>query len=219
MALVVVPVGVSMDVSVVITTAVREPQAMSSPFEQAVARFQEAHDQDPRMLGKERWSVRYHRRLLAWVLTLDPDASEPLRLAAHCQHIQRWTRPRGDYPEGRSGYKRWRADLARFHADQAEAVLRQVGYDSVTVSAVRRLLLKKGLTTDAEVQLFEDAVCLTFLENELDDFATKHDEDKLVSILRKTWKKMSPGGQAAALDLAAQLSGGARALVERALSG
>ena len=190
---------------------------MSERFERAVAQFRAAHEADPRSLGDERWSVRYHRRLVAWVDQLDPDASEALRLAAHCQHIRRWTRPRSDYPEGRGGYKRWRSDLARFHGDEAEAVLRDVGYDDDVIARVRDLLLKKGLKVDHEVQLFEDAICLTFLENEYEDFAAKHDEDKLVTILRKTWKKMSPQGHAVALRLAGQLSEDARALVVRAV--
>lgn len=192
---------------------------MSPAFERAVARFQQAHEEDPRTLGGERWSVRYHRRLVAWVLSLDPAASEPLRLAAHCQHIRRWTRPRSDYPAGRGGYKRWRSDLARFHGDEAEVVLRDVGYGDEIIARVRDLILKKGLKTDAEVQLFEDAICLTFVENELEDFATKHDEDKLLVILQKTWKKMSPQGHAAALELVGELSEDARALVERAVAG
>jgi len=171
------------------------------------------------MLGDERWSVRYHRRLVAWVERLDPHASEALRLAAHCQHIRRWTRPRSDYPPGLGGYKRWRSDLARFHGDRAEEVLRDVGYDDGLVKRVRALLLKKGLGADPEVQRFEDAICLTFLENEYEAFAAKHDEDALLRILRKTWKKMSPRGQAAALDLAGELSERARSLVERAVAG
>ena len=203
----------------VAATFVRDASSMSSRFERAVARFQRVHREDPRTLGDERWSVRYHRRLADWVVTLDPDASEPLRLASHCQHIRRWTRPRSDYPAGRAGYKNWRRDLARFHGDEAAAILRDVGYDDEVIERVRELLLKRSLKADREVQLFEDAICLTFLENEYESFATKHDEDKLVTILQKTWKKMSSQGHAAALELAGQLSDDARRLVERAVAG
>ena len=98
-------------------------------------------------------------------------------------------------------------------------ILRDAGYGDDVIERVRELLVKKGLKTDPEVQLFEDAICLTFLENEYEAFATKHDEDKLVTILRKTYQKMSPRGRAAALELAGQLSDDARALVERAVAG
>jgi tRNAThr (cytosine32-N3)-methyltransferase len=43
-----------------------------------------------------------------------------------------------------------------------------------------------------------------FLENEIHDFAAQHAEyprEKFVDILRKTWRKMSPGAQQAALAL------------------
>jgi hypothetical protein len=40
--------------------------------------------------------------------------------------------------------------------------------------------------------LLEDIVCLVFLEHYLEDFASRHEEDKVVEILRKTLKKMSP---------------------------
>ncbi len=54
-----------------------------------------------------------------------------------------------------------------------------------------------------------------FLENDLAAFAGRHADDKVVEILRKTWKKMSPGGRAAALAL--DLPPAARALVEKAV--
>ena len=85
-----------------------------------------------------------------------------------------------------------------------------------TVGRVQQLLLKSRLKVDPEVQLLEDVACLVFLESYFADFARKHDEDKILRILRKTWKKMSPRGHEAALAL--ELSPDARALVERALS-
>jgi len=54
-----------------------------------------------------------------------------------------------------------------------------------------------------------------FLENYFAGFAQKHDQDTLVRILRKTWKKMSAKGHEAALGL--ELSPQLRAIVEKAL--
>ncbi len=191
-----------------------------SPIEDAVRRFEERHRRDPRPApGHARtYSKHYHERLAAWVARLAPNASEPLRLAAACQHIGRWELPRAEFPEGLAGYKRWRSELARRHAAEAEEILRAVGYGQDVVDRVRALLLKKGLKADAEVQLFEDAICLTFLENELEDFAEKHDEPKLAGILAKTWAKMSPAGHGAALELCATLPEGVRAVVLRAVA-
>jgi uncharacterized protein DUF4202 len=190
-------------------------------FDAAAARFEAAHRDDPRTVTRgsvsEPWSVVYHARLASWVDRLAPDASEALRLAARCQHLRRWTIPRESFKEGAAGYKRWRTTLARQHADDAGRVLREAGYDDDVIARVRDLLVKKGLGSDPEVQRFEDAICLTFLENELQAFSAKHAEPKLVDILQKTWKKMSPAGHAAALDLVATLPPPLRALCERAL--
>ncbi|MEO6995600.1 MAG: DUF4202 family protein, partial [Lacunisphaera sp.] len=43
-----------------------------------------------------------------------------------------------------------------------------------------------------------------FLENEIEDFAAQHAEypaEKFVEIIKKTWRKMSPAAQQAALGL------------------
>ncbi len=47
----------------------------------------------------------------------------------------------------------------------------------------------------------EDALCLVFLESQFPDFRVKTSEEKMVSIIRKTWAKMSAEGQKAALNL------------------
>jgi Domain of unknown function (DUF4202) len=154
-------------------------------------------------------------RLSAWVDRLDPNASEALRLAARCQHIRRWELARSSFSNDRIGYLKWRTELARFHAETAARLLEAAGYDAVTIDAVRRINVKQGLHSNPDTQTMEDALCLTFLEHEFEAFAEKHSDEKLVNILQKTWKKMSPRGQSAAEKLA--LSSRARALLARAL--
>ena len=192
-----------------------------SRYDAAVARFDAVHREDPRAVdvagSAVPVSIRYHQRMAAWLDELDPDASEALRLAVRCQHLRRWAVPRQDYPAGGAGYKRWRVALALRHADEAEVMLRDVGYGDDVVERVRALLLKKGLRHDPEVQLLEDVACLVFLETELAAFAPRHDDAKLVDILRKTWGKMSPRGHAAAMALAARLPPDLAALVGRAI--
>ena len=192
----------------------------SDRFQKAVERFDAANREDPnRELSEgveQAKELLYARRMSACLDRFGPDAPEPVRLAARCQHIRRWTIPRTDYPEGRNGYRRWRTDLAWFHAWTAAAILREVGYDDTTVVRVEALLRKERLKTDPDVQLLEDVICLVFLEHYLSDFVPKHDEEKLLSVLRKTWPKMSDDGREAALEL--NLSAELRALIERALS-
>ncbi len=155
-------------------------------------------------------------RLANVIARLEPNASEALRLAAHCQHLERWKIARTEFPEGRAGYLQWRTRLARFHAERARQVLTEVGYDSETIRAVETILTKQHLRSNPDSQTMEDALCLVFLEHELDAFMVKYpDEAKAVEILQKTWKKMSDRAHDAALAL--PLSDAAKRLVGRAL--
>lgn len=194
-----------------------------SRFDAALERFEAAHREDPRTVvvdGVELpWSVHYHARLREWVARLDPHASEAVRLAAACQHVRRWEVPRTDYEQGRSGYKRWRSDLSLRHAAFAREVLEEVGYDEETIGRVETLLRKLGLGRDAEVQLFEDAICMVFFENEYESLAAKHSDEKVVEILRRTWAKMSESGRREALGLAVRLPERGRRLLAVATEG
>jgi len=171
-------------------------------FETAIARFDALNAEDPRRDGGEPTELLYARRMTAWLERLSPDASEELRLAVRAQHLGRWRLPRDRFPEGRAGYKRWRSECARMHADLAAGILAEVGYDGRLIDRVRDLLSKKRLADDPEVQTLEDVACLVFLEHTFADFARKQERDKLVDIVRKTWAKMSGRGRAAAAALA-----------------
>jgi hypothetical protein len=158
----------------------------------------------------------YARRMSAWLERVAPDASEPLRLAARAQHIRRWEIPRDSYPMTRAGYHQWRTRLGQFHAQVAGEILHEVGYDDATIARVRSLIRKEHLKQDPDAQTLEDVICLVFLESYLADFAKQHDDQKVIGILRKTWRKMSPRGHQFAISL--PLAPEARSLVERALA-
>jgi hypothetical protein len=158
----------------------------------------------------------YAQRMTTWLDRFAPDASEALRLAARCQHIRRWMMPRSHYPMDRRGYLQWRTALAKFHADTAADILREVGYGEALICRVQSLLRKEGLKRDPEVQCLEDVICLVFLESYCADFATHHNTAKMLPIIRKTWEKMSPHGREVArtLDLPQEV----HRLVEAALA-
>jgi hypothetical protein len=201
------------------TAATSQDASLSDRFTRAARAFDEANNLDPNRvvdagIPRPRELVDAER-LSRWIERLAPDASEALRLAARCQHIRRWEIPRSTYPEGRIGYLEWRKALSRFHAQTAAEILRSAGYDDATVERVRFINEKKSLKADADVQTMEDALCLVFLEYEIEEFATKHAEDKLIDILQKTWRKMSDRGHTEALAL--PLSAGVLGLVKRAL--
>lgn len=191
------------------------------PFDRACTAFDQLNSTDPVrevVNGVARPRTLVHAdRLSDWVSRLDPNASEPLRLAARCQHLERWRIPRTELPPGRVGYLRWRTELSRFHAERAEAVLRDSGYQDPTVFLVRAIITKQNLRSNPDVQTMEDALCLVFLEYEWEPFLDKHpDQGKAVEILRKTWKKMSGEGRRFALEL--EFSERTRKLMQLALS-
>jgi len=99
------------------------------------------------------------------------------------------------------GYKTWRTELAKFHAKTTAELMASTGYSTDEQTRVGELLQKKQLKRDAEVQTLEDVICLVFIEHHLEDFATKHNEPKLIDIIQKTWRKMSKNGHSAALAL------------------
>jgi hypothetical protein len=182
-------------------------------FRAAIAAFDAVHARDP----AHPRALLEAERLSACIERLDENASLALRLAARCQHLERWAVPRETYAQGRLGYLKWRKDLARFHADRAAQILRDVGYDEAAIAAVRSIVLKQDLKQNRDTQTMEDALCLVFLEHELEAFLDKYpDEAKAVDILQKTWCKMSERGHAAALSLS--LSARGAALVGRALA-
>jgi hypothetical protein len=189
--------------------------------ERAIEAFRAENARDPRKLSDGAGQLRPREwldaeRLAAWVARLEPNASEALRLASYCQHLRRWEKPRSEYEPGRIGYLKWRKALARFHADEAAKILRPLGYGDDVLLPLRQIQLKQGLITDPDVQTMEDALCLSFLEHELHDFALEHPDDKVIDIIAKTWRKMS----GRARELALTLSLGARelGLVQAALS-
>jgi hypothetical protein len=163
----------------------------------------------------------YARRMSMMLERFAPDAPEAVRLAVRCQHIRRWEVPRDQYPRTPEGYRAWRRKLMDFHAEAASGILREVGYDDATVAHVQALVRKERLKRDPDSQLVEDVVDLVFLEHYLERFVAEHpeyDEAKLADILKKTWAKMSPRGQAAALSLV-KLPAAIRPVVLRAVGG
>ena len=188
-------------------------------FEAALRRFDEENARDPN--AEQVADVAHPRELIyaqwltEWVLRLCPDSSEPLRLAARCQHLCRWMVPRNSYPMTRAGYLKWREGLKHFHAQKAGEILREVGYPEEVVARVQNLNLKKDFPQDAEGRVLEDALCLVFLEHQIGDLASKTTDDKMIGVVQKTWHKMTPAAHALALALS--YAPHVRGLLERAL--
>ncbi len=193
---------------------------MSALFEKALEAFDQYNGKDPNSEThkgeKYPKELIYSQRMSKKLIEFYPDASEALRLAIRCQHIGRWEIPRDSYPKDRVGYLNWRNKLKEHHADIAEKIMSQIGYDQEIIDRVKFLVQKKQLRHDEETQTLEDVVCLVFLEYYFDEFAKEHSEEKIISILQKTWGKMSEACKEAALKL--KLSDETVQLVKKAIS-
>ena len=194
-------------------------------FDKAIALIDAANRQDPNRetADGESWPKEqlYAQRMSDMLARYAPEADEAMQLAVRAQHIRRWESPRGDYPAGRKGYLRWRADLYRFHADTAAALLSEAGCDDTTIERVRQAVGKRGIKTNPDTQLVEDVASLVFVEHYLEDFAARHpdyDEAKWLDIIRKTWKKMSPRAHAFALGGGIRLPASLAPLITRAVT-
>jgi len=173
----------------------------------ALAAVDAANADDPATVvvgGVERPKELTHAEMMTrWVRQLDPGCRDEQLIAARAHHLRRWAIPRDSYPRDRAGYLRWRTTLQRRHAEDVGRIMRDAGYGDESIERVQAIVRKRGLGRDPAVQVHEDALCLVFLETQLDELTTSlDDEDKMVEILRKTAAKMSPAG----LDAARQLS-------------
>jgi hypothetical protein len=170
-----------------------------SRFARAIAAIDAANTGDPTTIvidGVERAKEQAHAELMTeWVARLDPVASEAQLLAARAHHLRRWSIARDSYPDGRTGYLRWRAALKRQHAEETGAILADAGYDPGTIDRVQRIIRKEGLGTDPAVQTHEDALCLVFLRTQLDDLAGELGDERTIEVLAKTLTKMSEQGR------------------------
>lgn len=195
-------------------------EAAPERLAEAIAAIDEANSADPNELvhrGRRRPKELLHAELMTqWVTALDPDADEAQLLAARAHHFRRWTSPRSEFPEGRAGYLRWRTRAKQRHADEVGAVLAAHGYDDATIARVGSIIRKEGLRSDPAVQTHEDALCLVFLDTQLDDLADRLGDDEVVEVLAKTVPKLSPRG----LDAVGQLELSERGadLVQRAVA-
>ncbi len=179
-----------------------------------------AHSADPhRLPDGHPAELVYADRMEKWVTQVAEQPSALLRLAARCQHLERWSVPRQNFPEGKPGYLAWRRSLYTKQAERARSLLFAAGISSDDAAEVATWVSKTGLKTNLGTQALEDAACLVFLENEIEAFAAQHADyprEKFVDIIKKTWRKMSPRAQELARGLA--LLPGISALVHDAVS-
>jgi uncharacterized protein DUF4202 len=173
---------------------------------------------DGQWLPKE---YAYSLHMTRWLFELEPAPSPRMQVACRAQHIERWTMPRGDYPEGRKAYYQWRQACGRMHGRRAAEIMEQCGFPEEECQRVETILTKRELRQDEDTQLLEDVACMVFLERYFADFYEQkadYDREKWLRIVRRTWGKMSHRGHEAALKLAEGMPPHLLALLQEALA-
>ncbi|QSZ35065.1 hypothetical protein DSL72_007929 [Monilinia vaccinii-corymbosi] len=188
-------------------------------YEAAISLIDEAHALDPTIStidGKSiPYELHYAQKMTHYLSLRAPKASPILKVAIRAQHFRRWEVPRSSYPMTKPGYLNWRAFLKKRQADLASAICIGCNFTAEEAEEVARLIRKEDLKKNEQTQILEDVACLVFLDDQFDAFEKGHDEEKIISILRKTWGKMSEDGHLLALQI--PMSETSKSLIQKAL--
>ncbi|MEP3562679.1 MAG: DUF4202 domain-containing protein [Marinobacter sp.] len=192
---------------------------------QALEAIDRANRADPNIEQVEGASLpkeyAYSLHMTRWLFALEAEPSERMQIACRAQHIERWTIPRKDFGEGRKNYYQWRQACGRMHGRRAAEIMAGCGYPQEECERVETILTKRELRNDPDTQLLEDVACMVFLERYFAQFYEEnpdYDKEKWLTIVRRTWAKMTPRGHEAALQLAGNLPPHLLALLQEALS-
>lgn len=163
-------------------------------------------------------SMPYELAFSQWlsdsILKLAASPSEELLLVARGQNVQRWNIPRTAFPEGKSGYFRWRAELEKYVATTLATIMEEEGFSEAACTKVKAMIQKES--EDAEVKTLEEGLCLVFLQYQLSDAMKKEPEAALEEVLRKTLLKMDEASKSVAMEVVNGLGADEKALVLKA---
>ncbi len=163
----------------------------------------------------------YSLHMTRWLYVLEPEPSGIMQIACRAQHLERWKMPRSDYPEGRKAYYEWRRACGRMHGRRAAEIMADCGYPPEECKRVEVILTKRELRKDPDTQLLEDVACLVFLEKYFAPFHAdnaEYEREKWLTIVRRTWNKMSPRAHTHALALTRSLPEHLKVLMQEALA-
>lgn len=181
-------------------------------FANAIAAIDQANSTDPVTVEMDGFvgpkELLHSERMTHWVTELDPGASYAQLVAARAHHLRRWVVPRSGHPEGRAGYLAWRIAQRSRQVAELSGILEAVGCDTVTSQRALEIVAKRHLRSDPQVQVHEDALCLVFLELQLEELVERLGEDRVVDVLAKSIAKMSPQGIGTAAGLPMSDRGG-----------
>ena len=160
-----------------------------------------ANSADPNQHDGQPLALVQGQLATVWLSRLDDNPVPPVIIAARAHHLLRWELARSGYPDGRAGYLQWRRDNKMVQANAAADIMSTHGYGDEAINMVGELLLRKGLGTDPNTQLVEDAACLVFVETQFDEMVERLGHAHMVDVVARTLNKMSP----AAIGLAGSI--------------
>ncbi len=167
-------------------------------YTKAVELINSVHNQDPNSETIDGVDIKaellYSQRMLAILQKVQPNASLELQMAAHCQHISRWSIPRTTFSMDKKGYYQWRAAIMEHQLSVTSSVLKQAEINEQSIEIVVDTLKNKADKTNINASIIEDTACLTFIKWYLVPFAGQFDPEKAKVILQKTANKMSERG-------------------------
>jgi hypothetical protein len=166
-----------------------------SKLQTVLSAIDEINSQDPNQTiverNKQPNELLYGQYMTNCLEKYWPNADELLQIAVRAQHIKRWHLKRTEYEVGKAGYFKWRIAQGKFHAELTKSLMLKHGFNEEDAEITAKMLRKEKLKSDLGSQTLEDVACLVFLQYYFDEFANKHNEEKIIRILQKTWAKMS----------------------------
>jgi hypothetical protein len=136
----------------------------------------------------------YSKRMLSILDMVSPGSSYAMKLAVQCQHFQRWGVPRSDYPYDRRGYHQWRRAAMEYQLQLTQALFSRIDMDEEDIQWIVTALREQENKRNPDGRIIMDTECLVFLKWYMTPFSAKHENEKVLDILKKTMLKMSSNG-------------------------
>lgn len=136
----------------------------------------------------------YGHRMLQILNLIDENSSFQMKIAAQCQHLERWGVPRSDYTYDRRGYHQWRRAVMDYQLKRTVEILSAISMEDEDIQWITNTLKEQGNKLNPDAQIIMDTACLVFLKWYMEPFSVKHESEKVTDILKKTMRKMSDRG-------------------------
>lgn len=225
------------DVEIRELVAKMEAQAPPAPsdrarLDKAIAAIDEINSKDPKKVPDENgrpvpFRLLYSKWLTDWVLKLDPDASDELRILARGKTVEGWELAkirRDDYAPNTAGQRMWESDRKRWLAGRLTGVMKDAGYDEPAVKLVDDVMMGRDVPNPRDmrthdllgpfgmvnfrllqaarvVQTLGDAEALLFLDKNFSEMFDRLPANEVEAMVRKEVSGLSTPAVVAAMRM------------------